>query len=51
MSEIRVFCPHCGKEIIVEIDENSIIPIKNDRKIVSQLENKNIEFGCVKEMK
>ena len=50
-AELKVFCPHCGEEIIVEIDKKgniiSIIHKGNELKQATkeQLESKNIEFG------
>ena len=53
MTELKIFCPCCGKEIIVVI--NDIQNFSNDnelKKILNKMNNKqlidkNIEFGIL----
>lgn len=54
MSKVKMICPCCGEEIVLEIDGESIVSINHQIKILSQitikqLNSKNIEFGCLKE--
>ena len=57
MRKIKVTCPCCNEEIILEIN---VLKVDSDNKKKSkklikvndkQIENKNIEFGCLKEVK
>ena len=54
MTELKIFCPCCGKEIIVVIDDD-VQNLSNDnelKKILNKVNNKqlidkNIEFGIL----
>ena len=41
-NEIKVFCPHCGEEIVVKINDN-FINLKN--KLIRTSNKLDIEFG------
>lgn len=43
MTELKVFCPCCGKEIIVIIDDIQNFSNENELKKISK--NLDIEFG------
>lgn len=43
MTELKIFCPCCGKEIIVVIDDIQNFSNENELKKISK--NLDIEFG------